>query len=74
VEKVILLQQALNPGKLRFARPHDSTVGAGEGFYWVAGFFLLFIVIGTMKAYWDDKDWKGSAYRFQGKKNLSRKK
>jgi hypothetical protein len=73
VEEVILLQQTLNPSRSRFSRPHDSTIGVGDGFYWAAGLFMLIIIIGVMKAYWDDKDWKGSVYRFQGKKSKKAK-
>jgi hypothetical protein len=52
----------------RFAAPHDSTLGVGEWFYWFGGCFLLFILLGVIKAYWDDKEWNGFAYRYQGKK------
>jgi hypothetical protein len=68
----IICQYRSGGGK--FTTPHDSTVGVGEGFYWFGGFFLLFILLGVVKAYWDDKDWRGSTYRFHGKKNPSRKK
>ena len=68
----IICQYRSGGGK--FAAPHDSTVGVGEGFYWFGGFFLLFILLGVIKAYQDDKDWKGSAYRFQGKKNINPRK
>jgi hypothetical protein len=51
----------------RFATPHDSTIGVGAGFYWFAAFFLLFIVLGVLKAFWDDKQWHGKTIRFKGK-------
>jgi hypothetical protein len=75
VEELILLQQNLNPSRSRFARPYDSTAGVGVGFYRVAGLIILLIIMGALKAYWDDKEWKGSSYRFRGREsNQSRKK
>jgi hypothetical protein len=75
VEELILLQGTLNPGRSRFASPHDSTIGVGQGFYWFSGLFLLFIVLGVAKAFWDDSQWKGSSYQLRGKKrNPSLKK
>jgi hypothetical protein len=51
----------------RFTAPHDSTIGVGAGFYWFAGFFLLFIVLGVLKAFWDDDILHGKVIRFSGK-------
>jgi hypothetical protein len=67
MEKLILLQGTLNPNRSRFASPHDSTVGVGSGFYWFAGLFLLFIISGVLKAFWDDYQWRGKVIRFSGK-------
>lgn len=52
----------------RYAVPHDSTIGVGAGFYWVAAVFLLFLLIGTLKAYYDDKKWTGKTYFLKNKK------
>ena len=73
MEELILLQQTLNPTKSTFAKTYDSTVGVGAGFYWVSSLFLLFLVLGVAKAFWDDSKWKGSAYRFQEKKSKKAK-
>jgi hypothetical protein len=73
VEELIILQQTLNPTKPTLAKPYDSTIGVGAGFYWVSGVFLLFIALGVAKAFWDDSKWNGSAYRFQGKKSKKAK-
>ncbi|MBL7873316.1 MAG: hypothetical protein JNM78_16980 [Cyclobacteriaceae bacterium] len=67
METLIVFQGTLNPSKSRFASPHDSTVGVGAGFYWFAGFFLLFLTVGVLKAFWDDDQWRGKVIRFSGK-------
>jgi hypothetical protein len=54
-----IILQSLNPGKTRFATPHDSTVGVGCGFYWFSAAILLFFAGGLLKAFWDDKNWRG---------------
>jgi hypothetical protein len=64
-----ILLQSLNPSRSRFSTPYDSTIGVGSGFYWVGFFFLLFIVAGTLKAYYDDKKWRGKTYNLVGKKS-----
>lgn len=47
--------------------PYDSTQGVGAGFYWFAFFFLLFIALGVLKAFWDDPKWRGRVIRNAGK-------
>jgi hypothetical protein len=60
-------------GGSKYSRPYDSTVGVGAGFYWFAIAFLLFIVFGTLKAYWDDKHWTGKSYPLKGRKSFTKK-
>lgn len=52
-----------------YGRPHDSTIGVGAGFYWFAAAVLLFLVLGTLKAFWDDKNWRGRSFKIEEKKN-----
>ena len=59
MDKLIIILQTLNPNRQRFAKPYDSTIGVGSGFGWFAGAILVFIVIGVIKAFWDDKEWRG---------------
>jgi hypothetical protein len=63
-----ILLQSLNPSRSRLATPYDSTIGVGPGFYWVGFFVLLFLVCGTLKAYHDDRKWRGKTYNLVGKR------
>jgi hypothetical protein len=68
---LIILFQGLNPSKQRFLAPHDSTQGVGPGFYWFSAAFLLFIVLGTVKAFRDEKPWRGRVLHQKEKKKKS---
>ena len=48
----------LNPGKRKFAAPYDSTIGVNKWFYLFALAVVLFLVIGVLKAFWDDTEWR----------------
>jgi hypothetical protein len=52
----------------RYLMPHDSTIGVGAGFYWFAAAVILFLVLGTLKAFWDDKNWRGRSFKIEEKK------
>ena len=67
MEKQMILLQ-LNHSRSYYSKPHDSTIGAGPGFYLFGLLVLLFIVGGTLKAFWDDKNWKGRVYNLKGKR------
>jgi hypothetical protein len=54
-----IILQTLNPTKTELAKPHDSTIGVGPGFAWFAGAVVLVLVIGTVKAFSEDKEWRG---------------
>ena len=58
----------LNPGRGTLSSPYDSTVHVGAGFYWFSAAFLLFIVLGVLKAYLDDRKWSGKTYNLTGKR------
>ena len=73
MEEIILWQGSLNPSRIALSSPHDSTVGVGAGFYWFAGFFLLFIALGVLKAFWDDSQWRSKVIRFEGKPHKKKK-
>lgn len=60
---IVILLQNLNPSKTELARPYDSTVGVGTGFYWFGLALLLFIAGGVFKAFLDDKKWRGNFYK-----------
>jgi hypothetical protein len=68
----LILCQRISGGG-RFAVPYDSTVGVGKGFYFFGLLFLLFIIGGTLKAFWDDKKWTGKVYKVKGKKGDNQK-
>jgi hypothetical protein len=74
VELIILLQGTLNPGKGTLAAPYDSTQGVGAGFYWFALFFLLFILLGVLKAFWDDPAWRVRIIKQPEKKGKKQKR
>jgi hypothetical protein len=59
VDKIGIILQTLNPTKLELAKPHDSTIGVGSGFMWFAGAVVLVLVVGTVKAFSEDKGWRG---------------
>ncbi len=53
--------------------PYDSTQGVGAGLYWFSGAFLLFIVLGVLKALWDDRKWTGRNYSLPDRKSKIRR-
>ncbi len=55
-------------GGAGYGSPHDSTIGVGAGFYWFAIIVILFLVFGTLKAFWDDKEWRGRNFGIEDKK------
>ena len=59
--KVLIILQNLNPSKQRFAVPYDSTKGTGAAFGWVVAVVFFVLILGIVKAYHDDKKWKGRA-------------
>lgn len=68
---MILLQ--LNHSRSYYAKPYDSAQGVGIGFYLFAFLFLLFIVGGVAKAYWDEKKWTGKVYKLKDKRSRTLK-
>ncbi len=59
VELIILLQ-----GRYSF---HDSTEGTGPGFGWFVAAVFIFLTVGVLKAFWDDKGWRGRAFPLKKK-------
>jgi hypothetical protein len=59
-------------GGSKFATPYDSTIGVGVGFYWFAAVVILFLLFGTLKAFWDDKEWRGRYFGVPEKKKVKK--
>lgn len=52
----------------KFTSAWDSTQGVGPGFYWLGAGVLLFIIVGTVKAYYDDKKWDAKVMKMMSRK------
>jgi hypothetical protein len=78
VEEVIFLSSVLltslggfNPSKTRYATPYDSTQGVGAGFYLFGIAVLVLFVLGVLKAFFDDRRWRGKSIQPNFKKRRS---
>lgn len=66
---MILFLLQLNPGRQKLSLPYDSTVGVGAGFYWFSACVLIFVILGVLRTYFDDKKWSGKTYRLDYKRD-----
>lgn len=70
---IFVLIQTLNPSKGQLAAPYNSLRGTGPAFGWVVVAVFLFLTLGTLKAYRDDKkkrEWRGRVIKMTGKKKV----